>query len=285
MRPPFAELAVTVAMLVAAPTALAAGSQLSESSYQSRALAGTVHYGVYLPPSYASSPRKRYPVIYFLHGLPAGNDTYSQISWLGEAMEKSGRDAIVIGVEGTRDGDEYPQYLDRGPGENWETASSTELVSVVDQRYRTLHSRFGRAIIGASAGGYGATMIGFHHPGLYSVIQSWSGYFRANDESGRKVIDLGSRSANERANMHALVPKLHAKLGKRRWKRTHFSFYVGAGDDRFRSENERLHHELAHVKLPGTKFRVYPGTHGVGLWLDHADAWIGLATKQLRRAR
>jgi S-formylglutathione hydrolase FrmB len=274
-----------IAFLVALFTAPApASAGLSESSFNSTALAGTVHYGLYLPPSYASSPRKRYPVIYFLHGLPAQNNTYSEIYWLGQAMEQSGRDAIVIGVEGTRDGDEYPQYLNRGSGENWETASSSELVSVVDQRYRTLRSRYGRAIIGASAGGYGATMIGFHHPGLYSVIQSWSGYFRANDEAGRKVIDLGSHAANERANMHALVPKLHSRLGKKWWKHTHYSFYVGAGDDRFRSDNERLHRELAHVKLPGTRFRIYPGTHGVGLWEDHAHDWIGLATKQLRRA-
>jgi S-formylglutathione hydrolase FrmB len=283
MRPPFALILITFLLALLSPAPASAG--LSESSFNSKALADTVHYGVYLPPSYSSSPSKRYPVIYFLHGLPADNSTYNEISWLGEAMEHSGRDAIVIGVEGTRDGDQYPQYLNRGPGENWETASSSELVSVVDQRYRTLRSRYGRAIVGASAGGYGATLIGFHHPGLYSVIQSWSGYFRANDLSGRKVINLGSRKANDWANMHAQVPKLHARLGKKRWKHTHYSFYVGAGDDRFRADNERLHHELAHVKLPGTKFRIYPGTHGVELWVDHANDWIGLATKQLRRAR
>src|SRR4051812_1574811 len=283
MRPPLALILIAFLLSLFSPAPASAG--LSESSFNSRALADTVHYGLYLPSSYESSPARRYPVIYFLHGLPAGNDTYNEISWLGEAVEKSGRDAIVVGVEGTRDGDAYPQYLDRGPGENWETASSSELVSVIDKRYRTLRSRYGRAIIGASAGGYGATLIGFHHPGLYSVIQSWSGYFRANDESGRKVIDLGSKAANKRANIHALVPKLHKRLGKKWWKRTHFSFYVGSGDDRFRADNERLHRELRHVKLPGTKFRIYPGTHGVELWLDHANDWIGLATKQLRRAR
>src|SRR3954454_18667654 len=261
MRPPLALILIAFLVSLFSPAPASAG--LTESSFNSNALADTVHYGLYLPSSYASSPRKRYPVIYFLDGLPADNNTYSEIYWLGQAMEHSGRDAIVIGVEGTRDGDQYTQYLNRGPGENWATASSSELVSVVDQRYRTLRSRYGRAIVGASAGGYGATLIGFHHPRLYSVIQSWSGYFRANDVSGRKVIDLGSRKANDWANVHAQVPKLHARLGKRGWEATHFSSYVGAGDDRFRTDNERLHHELAHAKLPDTKFRIYPGTHGV----------------------
>lgn len=282
MRPPFALILIAFLVALFSPPAATAG--LSESSFSSKALADTVHYGVYLPASYARSPRKRYPVIYFLHGLPAANDTYSEIYWLGQAMQQSGHEAIVIGVEGTRDGDEYPQYLDRGTGENWETATAVELVSVVDRRYRTLRSRYGRAIIGASAGGYGATLIGFHHPRTYSVIQSWSGYFRPNDLSGQHVIDLGSKSANERANMHALVPKLRARLGKL-WTHTHYGFYVGAGDDRFRTDNERLHRELRGAELPGTTFRIYPGTHGVGLWEDHAPHWIAMATKQLRRAR
>jgi S-formylglutathione hydrolase FrmB len=284
MWPPVAQVVVAVAMLVAAPSAFGAGNPVSEGSFGSTALADTVHYGVYLPSSYAGSPGKRYPVIYFLHGLPAGNSTYNEIYWLGQAVQQSGRDAIVIGAEGTRDGDQYPQYLDRGPGENWETSIAGELVSVVDKRYRTLRSRYGRAIVGASAGGYGATSIGFHHPGEFSVIQSWSGYFRPNDLSGRNTIDLGSKKANERANVHALVPQLRHKLGKW-WKRTHYSHYVGASDDRFRADNERLHRELSHVSLPGMKFRIYPGNHGVGLWEDHARDWIGLATKQLRRAR
>src|SRR5262245_64874881 len=38
-------------------------------SFSSKILGRELKYGVYLPPSYAASPTKKYPVLYFLHGL------------------------------------------------------------------------------------------------------------------------------------------------------------------------------------------------------------------------
>src|SRR4051812_195467 len=277
-------LLLMLVLAAALPSAALASGPFEEGSFQSKALADTIHYGVYLPPSYDDSPGKRYPVIYFLHGLTCSHICYRQIWWLGEAMEKSGRDAIIVGAQGNRPGEEYEQWMNHGPGENWETATATELVNEVDSHYRTIDSREGRAIVGASAGGYGAALIGFHHPEEYSVIQSWSGYFQPIDISGQEVIDLGTKSANTRANVSAFVPKL-----KRRddglWSRTHFDHYVGAGDDRFLSPNKKMHRALVKARMPHSTFRVYPGTHGVDLWVDHSFDWIALATKQLAPAR
>ena len=52
--------------------------------------------------------------------------------------------------------------------------------AAVDRRYRTIRSGSGRAIGGLSEGGYGALNIGLHHPGRFRVIESWSGYQRAD---------------------------------------------------------------------------------------------------------
>jgi hypothetical protein len=41
-----------------------------------------------LPPGYAQS-RLRYPVVYFLHGLPAAPDSYRGNGWLERAIEKA----------------------------------------------------------------------------------------------------------------------------------------------------------------------------------------------------
>src|SRR5260370_38969660 len=38
-------------------------------TFQSKMLGRELHYAVYLPPSYNASPAKKYPVLYFLHGL------------------------------------------------------------------------------------------------------------------------------------------------------------------------------------------------------------------------
>lgn len=265
------------------PASASAASPFEEGSYQSQALADTIHYGVYLPPSYDSSPDKHYPVIYFLHGLTCSHICYREIWWLGDAMEQSGREAIIVGAQGNRPGQEFEQWMNLGPGENWETATATELVHEIDTHYRTIASREGRAIVGASAGGYGAALIGFHHPEEYSVIQSWSGYFSPIDING-DPIDLATPAAQQRATVGTFVPKLKRRAGGL-WSRTHFDHYVGASDDHFFTPNQQMHRALVKAHMPHSTFRVYPGSHGVDLWVQHAPEWIALATKQLAPAQ
>ncbi len=63
---------------------------IAYETYQSKALAGTMHYSIYLPPGYAFAD-KRYPVVYFLHGLPASSTSYKSIGQIAAAVEASGR--------------------------------------------------------------------------------------------------------------------------------------------------------------------------------------------------
>jgi S-formylglutathione hydrolase FrmB len=119
--------------------------------------------------------------------LPAAPQAYRSIETIARAVESSGFKAIVVGVQGARQGDEDPGWHDRGSGRRWETATAAELVSVIDHRYRTLASRRARILIGVSAGGYGATLIAAHHPATFSVVESWSGYFHPTDPTGTKA--------------------------------------------------------------------------------------------------
>src|SRR5262249_9797195 len=136
---------------------------ISYGSFRSEALRGTDHYAVYLPPGYAGSS-SRYPVVYFLHGLPASADPHQRIGTIPQAVEQSGHRAIVVGVQGARSGDLDPEWLDHGRGRNWETATAVGLMHAIDSRYRTIPTRAGRLLVGISAGGYGATLIADHHP-------------------------------------------------------------------------------------------------------------------------
>ena len=76
---------------------------------------------------------------------------------------------------------------------------------------------------------------------------------------------------------HNLVPKLEADERKRP---TFFAFYVGAGDKRFRAENEQLDRELRAAGIPHV-FRVYPGAHAQSVWQAHARPWLALALDHL----
>lgn len=248
---------------------------ITTGTFASRAVGTTLHYAVYLPPGYRSSAT-RYPVVYFLHGLPASPGDYRGIAPIARGVEQAGRRAIVIGVQGATTSDTDPEWLDRGAGHGWETATAKELVAVVDRRYRTIADRSGRILVGISAGGYGATLIALHNPQVYSVVESWSGYFHATDPSGTQPLDLGSAAADAWADAHEQIGTLRtlASAGQHPLR---FSFYVGSDDQIFRDENLAFAQELRAAAIPGVRFAVYPGGHSWVLWTAHAKQWLGTA--------
>jgi S-formylglutathione hydrolase FrmB len=266
------------AVVVAAALICVAGSPAAvlhqdrdvDEGITSVALRGTVHARVILPASYDESNVSRYPVVYFLHGLPANAASYRGSTWLASVMAQVG-DAILVLPQGARDSDTDPEYLNWGAGRDWETYIGRELPTYIDSHFRTIRSRAGRAIAGLSAGGYGATIVGLHNPAAFSVIESWSGYFHPTDPTGTKPL---AREAATSA--HTLVSDLRGRA-------TYFAFYVGRADSRFLAENLQLDRELraagaAHV------FEVYKGSHETALWQSHAVAWLRLALAHLAPA-
>jgi len=249
-----------------------------DTAFTSHALDARLHLLVVLPPGYATSGL-RYPVVYFLHGLPAGPTDYRGVAWVASALQGTGRQAIVVFPQGTRRPQGDPEYHDWGPGRNWETALATELPRWVDRTYRTIASRRGRAVIGLSAGGYGAAILDAHHPGEYAVMESWSGYFRPTDPTGANTLDLGSEAENANASVFDQVPRLKAAFGR---APTFFAFYVGSSDPTFVPDNVTLDQRLtaAHVYHV---FDLYPGGHDNALWQAHAVRWLGMALNHLAR--
>ena len=249
-----------------------------ERAIYSPAVAGRLRLAVYLPANYATSG-KRYPVVYFLHGLPAVAGSFRGADFLARALASSGRRAIIVAPQGARDNDSDPEYLDWGPGRNWETAITRDVVGYVDSHLRTISTREGRAIVGLSAGGYGAVMLALHHLPAFSVVESWSGYFHPTDPAGERALDLGTARANAKANAHAFVKTLRRGFARRP---TFFAFYVGSGDARFRDENRVFHRELAAAGVPHL-FRIYPGGHEQSVWVAHAQRWLAVAVDHLAR--
>ena len=255
--------------------AIAGDGNRVETQFRSVALADDVRATVVLPSDYASGTG-RYPVVYFLHGLPAAAGAHEDVAWLAGALRRAGRPAILVAPQGARAGDSDPEYLDWGPGRNWETYVAQEVPRQIDARFRTIRSRSGRALIGLSAGGYGAAIVGIHHLGTFSVLESWSGYFHATDPSGTKPLARGSA-----ASAHTFVPRLRAEF---RRSPTFLAFYVGTDDRRFRPENELLDRELTSAGVPHV-FRVYRGGHALGVWQAHAPEWFRLALTHLQSAQ
>ena len=266
--------ALVLALAAAAGAAVLRQSRDLDEHFTSVALAGRVHARVVLPPGYARS-HERYPVVYFLHGLPANGASYQGNDWLIDALESAGP-AILVLPQGARDGDTDPEYLNWGAGRNWETYVADEVPRYVDAHFRTIRSREGRAIVGLSAGGYGATILGLHHLGRFAVIESWSGYFQPTDPTGTVV--LPREPAASAATLLRRVRAAERQLP------TFIGIYVGRGDARFRADNVRFDAQLTAAGVPHT-FDVYPGAHTTALWRAHAAAWLRLALHHLAGPR
>src|SRR5215475_12693361 len=64
------------------------GSRVVYKSFQSKVLNREIRYGLYLPPSYAASPAKKYPVLYFLHGLNENETRWSSRGQTDQIMNR-----------------------------------------------------------------------------------------------------------------------------------------------------------------------------------------------------
>lgn len=137
---------------------------------------------VYLPPSYDASLKKRYPVVYLLHGITDTDETWlvpwaksddpwqtiSSVMNHGIAEKRFGEMIIVMPDELTRWGGSF--YSNSSATGNWEDFTVKELVSYIDGKYRTLARASSRGIAGHSMGGYGAIKLGMKHADVYSVV-------------------------------------------------------------------------------------------------------------------
>jgi enterochelin esterase-like enzyme len=275
-------VALISAVRSGAHDAASSQSQLVEQTAASRAVGGTLNYAVYLPAGYASNTRRRYPVIYALHGLPADSSSYHSLTFLAPVLDSLHAQAIVVFPQGASDTDADDEYLDLGTDRNWETAITRDLPADVARRYRVLSGRAATGIIGVSAGGYGAAVIGLHHLDTYSVVESWSGYFHATNADGTAPMSLtGSTAAF--ANLHTYVGTLSRRV---RSQKTLIAFYTGAADPYpgFVAENRQFSRELASASVPH-RFAVYAGGHDNTLWLAHANDWLAQALKALTPSR
>src|ERR1035438_5393497 len=86
---------------------------------------------------------------------------------------------IVVLVNGMKD-----SFYNDSPDGKWPVDSVIikELIPHVDQTYRTIAGREGRAVEGFSMGGYGTAHLGFKHPDVFSVVSIRSGALTDSEE-------------------------------------------------------------------------------------------------------
>ncbi|WP_337992899.1 alpha/beta hydrolase [Enterovibrio gelatinilyticus] len=138
---------------------------------------------IYLPSSYFTSDKK-YPVVYYLHGFQAGPFEARSIS--GRTLDRYSeqnniQEMIIVGINGANQfGGSF--YTNSPVTGNWEDFVTSDVVSYLDNNYRTLPVPEKRGIVGFSMGGFAAINIAFRHPDKFKHVFTLSpGLF---DENG-----------------------------------------------------------------------------------------------------
>jgi enterochelin esterase-like enzyme len=237
---------------------------------------------VYLPPGYATHPSRRYPVLYLLHGVPGRPGAFLATVRMGVVQDElvalhRARPMILVmpfGSTGSFTDEEWANGV--GSRSAWETFLARDVVHQVDARYRTIRSGSARALAGLSEGGYGALNIGIHHPGEFRVLESWSGYQRADD--------IGAIFGHRAALLRQNSPEATVAASAAALRRAHTTiwFYSGTGD-RELAQNRDFAQQLTGLRLRH-RFFVVRGGHNWALWRGNAARAYLAASKGLRGA-
>src|SRR3989440_10419829 len=164
---------------------MSSGARVEFSKFYSPALKGDAEYSIFLPPSYGKG-NKKYPVVYFLHGL--WNDhtswTVDRYGHLHEQVDKliaGNKIPGILMVHPKGDNSFYTNYKDGS--KNYEDCITQDLIQHIENTYRVKSGAQWRSIGGTSMGGFGALKIAFKHKNLYSATAAHSPIIFLSDPS------------------------------------------------------------------------------------------------------
>lgn len=225
---------------------------------RSNAMKKDIKAVVITPDSYDGS--KNYPSVYILHG--AGG---SYAEWVNKVplLKKYADDFQQILI--CPDGNVTSWYFDspEDPAWKYETYVATELVSWIDQKYKTIKDRKARAITGLSMGGHGALYLSFRHQDVYGAAGSMSGGvdikpFPLNWDIAKR---LGPEDKYpERWKANSVIDQTYLLVPNK------LALIIDCGkDDFFYDVNMKLHEDLLYRNIPHD-FTIRPGVHNWEYW-------------------
>jgi enterochelin esterase-like enzyme len=237
---------------------------------------------VFLPPGYTAHPRRRYPVFYLLHGSPGLPNALLLTVKAGVVEDElvarhEIRPMILVmpfGSSGRFTDTEWANGVRANSG--WETFLARDVVRAIDDRYRTIRSGSARALGGLSEGGYGSLNVGLHHPGEFRVLESWSGYERAD-----KILSIFGRG-EQRLAYNSPRYYLHTVARRLRRGGTYVWFYSSDGD-RDLGQNKAFAQELARLRIRH-RFLLVTGGHTWRAWRENFPQAMRAASKGLSGA-
>jgi enterochelin esterase family protein len=238
-----------------------------------------------LPPGYDAatagrSPR-RYPVLYFLHGLGDNEQTLFKGGGWGVIedlrQQKQISDFLVVAPEGKRS-----FYINSADGRvRYSDFFIREFIPYIESHYSIRRERSARAISGVSMGGYGALRFAFAYPQLFSSVSAQSAALITDSPRPEETIPMGSPLNGLLGAVFGNPVDLHhwnqnspfvlAKQNREQIRTAKLSIYFNCGSqDEFGFDKgaAELHRQLQAEGIQH-EFHLYPGNHGAEFFLAH----------------
>jgi len=155
-------------------SSLAATGRVECNSLSSKILGRAVPYCIVLPASFGADKTRRFPILYFLHGLGDNEQFFVHSgAWnLSEDMREKGE--LTEFLIATPDGGASFYINSKDGKERYEDFLLQEFFPFIEKRYRVSAGRGHRAIAGISMGGYGALHLAFRHPQMFVSVSAHS---------------------------------------------------------------------------------------------------------------
>jgi S-formylglutathione hydrolase FrmB len=260
--------------LVLLPTIARADGRVECRQIASQVLKRPVRYCILLPPSYDAEKTRRYPILYYLHGL--GDNEQSLLSLGGWNLVEDLQDRSRIGeflIVTPNGGRSF--YIDSLDGrERYEEFFIREFIPAIERRYRALGTRAGRGISGTSMGGYGALRFAFKYPRLFSSVSAHSAVLveKMSDDFtpafGRNFSAFGAPFDSKywQQNTPFALAGQTSRLGGLK-----IYFDCGRQDDYGFDAGAQALHDLLKLRSIPHEFHLYPGGHNWEFVAEHFD--------------
>ncbi len=245
-------------------------SRCFEMDVRSRAMSGRVSVKIYLPPSFQSSPRKTYPVVYLLHPQGGTNAIWSEIELqaLLDSLVATKRIVEMAVVMPDENGSLYVNG--RSGKKNFETFFLDELPDAVEPDYRLVQRREARAVSGIAWGGAAALSLALSSEKGRRLFGAASASMAELDRTfSRPEIDSLDKGFWAMRDVRGRVNSLPSDS----LKYIDVQLLIGKGDE-YRKSNEALLRVLRQKKVRAN-LRLREGKHEYDFWTKYlADMFI-----------
>jgi S-formylglutathione hydrolase FrmB len=255
------------------------------SALQSKTLHRAVRYCVMLPAGYEKDGGKKYPVLYFLHGLGENEQTLLNSGGWGLIedlrQQHKVRDFLMVAPEGRGS-----FFINSADGrERYSDFFLSEFLPYIETHYRIIRDRKHRGVTGLSMGGYGALRLAFAHPELFGSVSAQS---PALITESPQQLDADARGAGPMGRLLGGV--FGNPVNVTHWQQNNpfdlarknqiqiktQAIYINCGqEDDFGFEDGAVRmHKLLLAESVKHEFHLYPGGHNADYFLSHMGETI-----------